>query len=381
MGFKCTRRARDFLEVPEAVDILSLFTQIFGNPEQGEYVSRGLNQFHNWLDTLEARGKELVKTDAQLAHYITDLKTEIKQSVTDYALLERVLTKQGWDPSTPYDRAIHKRALVSAPGLSAHAKNAMGARYFEKFLDRQHDAGTMPLSLSYILNRATSVDWSVLDLFYRFCGFNLFKAMFNRAEKLGDEGPLANLALISNYLAQFNDIHGTVITGRRLSDKRFQEFLTTLLRHTTYQIHIDDAALIAECVERLNAADVPQPVIVVEQGSFNQTTYTIRLDRVIKNSANIVVERVSTTGEEYKKPLPGIDKGKSLARLMNDERLRDYKVSSVDELSESVTFGADTVLYRQQPLIHTAREGISHIRTAEEERSTYPVFNLLDRAA
>lgn len=229
-------RAGRFLEVSEAVDILSLFTQIFGNPEQGEYVSRGLNQFHNWLDTLEARGKELVKTDAQLAHYVADLKTEIKQSVTDYALLERVLTKQSWDPSTPYDRTAHKRALVSVPGLSEHAKNAIGAWYFEKFLDRQRDAGAVPLPLSYILNRATSVDWSVLDLFYRFCGFNHFKAMFDRAEKLGDEGPLANLALISNYLAQFNDIHGTVITGRRLSDNRFQRQFFIMYIYALYRL-------------------------------------------------------------------------------------------------------------------------------------------------
>lgn len=165
------------------------------------------------------------------------------------------------------------------------------------------------------------------------------------------------------------------------SDARFQEFIQKLLRRTSYQIHIDDTALVAECVERLNAAQIPQPVIVVEQGNFNQTTYTIRLDRVIKNSANLVVERVSTTGEEYKKPLPGVDRGKSLARLMNDERLRDFKVTSVDELSESITFGADTILYRQQPLTHTFREGASRVRTAEEEKSAYPVFNLLDRAA
>lgn len=229
-------RAGRFLEVPEAMDVLSLFTQIFGNPEKGEYVSRGLNQFHNWLDTLEARGKELVKADGQLAHYIADLKTEIKQSVTDYALLERVLAKNGWDASIPYDGAIHKRALVSAPGLSEHAKNAISAWYFEKFLDRQRDAGAPPLNLAYILNRATSVDWSVLDLFYRFCGFTHFKAMFDRAEKFGDEGPLANLALLSNYLAQFNDIHGTVITGRRLSDNRFQRQFFVMYLYALYRL-------------------------------------------------------------------------------------------------------------------------------------------------
>lgn len=229
-------RAGRFLEVAEAVDVLALFMQIFGNPEKSEYVSRGLNQFHNWLDTLETRGKELVRADAHLARYVADIKTEIKQSVADYALLERVLAKNGWDAAMPYDRAVRKRALVSAPGLSEHAKNAIGAWYFEKFLDRQRAAGAEPLKLSYILNRATSVDWSVLDLFYRFCGFAHFKQMFDKAEKFGDEGPLANLALLSNYLAQFNDIHGTVITGRRLSDNRFQRQFFVSYLYALYRL-------------------------------------------------------------------------------------------------------------------------------------------------
>lgn len=229
-------RAGRFLEVSEAMDVLSLFAQIFGNPEKGEYVSRGLNQFHHWLDALETRGEELIRADAHLARYIADIKAEIKQSTVDYALLERVLAKNDWDASLPYDRAVHKRALVSAPGLSEHAKNAIGAWYFEKFLDRQRAAGAPPMPLSYILNRATSVDWSVLDLFYRFCGFAHFKAMFDRAEKFGDEGPLANLSLLSNYLAQFNDIHGTVITGRRLSDNRFQRQFFVMYLYALYRL-------------------------------------------------------------------------------------------------------------------------------------------------
>ena len=215
-------RAGRFLEVSEAVAVFGTFLQIFGKPDKGDYNYKELNDFHEWLDEIDACGKKLVKADAQLAHYVADLKTEIKQSVSDYTILARVLSDRGWDPSTPYDLATHKRALVSANGLSEHAQNAIGAWHFEKFLERQRARGAAPLPLSYILNRATSVDWSVLDLFYRFSGFQNFKAMFDRAEKFGDEGPLANLSLISQYLSEFNDQFGTVITGRRLADNRFQ---------------------------------------------------------------------------------------------------------------------------------------------------------------
>ena len=165
------------------------------------------------------------------------------------------------------------------------------------------------------------------------------------------------------------------------TDARFKEFVDTLLKRTAYRIHVDDEKLVAECIERINVAEIPQPVIVVERGNFDQTTYTIRLERVNRNAANIVVERQSTTGEESKKPLPGVSKGNSLAKLMNDDRLRDYKVTAIDDLAETVTFGEDTILTRHQPLTVTLRDGTARVQTAEAEKTTYPVFNLIGRAA
>jgi DNA helicase-2/ATP-dependent DNA helicase PcrA len=82
-----------------------------------------------------------------------------------------------------------------------------------------------PFSTAYILNRASSVDWSVLDLFYQLNGFDYFRAMYDKAERRKDaspdEGPICNLALITDYLSRFMEDHGSVITASFLYDDNF----------------------------------------------------------------------------------------------------------------------------------------------------------------
>ncbi len=75
----------------------------------------------------------------------------------------------------------------------------MASVYLDRLAVERLGAGT-PFSLAYIIRRVTSIDWKMLDLFYRLCGFEHFKQMFDLAERHGDEGPVANLGLITQYL-------------------------------------------------------------------------------------------------------------------------------------------------------------------------------------
>jgi len=63
-----------------------------------------------------------------------------------------------------------KRILYDASGLSDHARANIGNRYFDGVVKRRKAEG-QPVSLSYVLTRSTSLDWNVLDLFYRLCTF------------------------------------------------------------------------------------------------------------------------------------------------------------------------------------------------------------------
>jgi len=76
--------------------------------------------------------------------------------------------------------------------------------------------------LLYVLKRVTSIDWNLLDLFYRLSGFEHFKKMFDAAEQNGDEGPVANLGLITQYLSRFVDDRVPLITADLLVDKVLQ---------------------------------------------------------------------------------------------------------------------------------------------------------------
>jgi DNA helicase-2/ATP-dependent DNA helicase PcrA len=82
-----------------------------------------------------------------------------------------------------------------------------------------------PASLLYVIKSATSIDWNLLDLFYRLCGFQPFRGMFDLAEKGRDEGPVCNLGLISQYLARFSDEYVSLITGDLLQEDKLQHIL------------------------------------------------------------------------------------------------------------------------------------------------------------
>jgi DNA helicase-2/ATP-dependent DNA helicase PcrA len=88
---------------------------------------------------------------------------------------------------------------------------------------RRREESGRPLPLDYVLKRATSVDWSLLDLFYRFTGFEPFLTMFAAAQRTHDpdEGPVANLGLLSQYLSRFMDQRAPIFTGALLQEQGF----------------------------------------------------------------------------------------------------------------------------------------------------------------
>lgn len=215
-------RAGRFLEGPEATDVLGIFALVLGRPERGDFPGADYRDFHDWLDAAEGRGQQLVKADPRLARFVEDRRTDLASAKADYAALVRVAAERGWSPTAPYDISSMKRTLYDAPGLSDRARRAIASRYFEALLRRRGEEGR-PAPLEYVLKRATSIDWSLLDLFWRLCGFDHLRAIFDAAQRQEDpdEGPLANLALLSQYLSRFMERRAPIITGELLQDDGF----------------------------------------------------------------------------------------------------------------------------------------------------------------
>jgi len=213
-------RAGRFLEVPESYDVFGLIVFIFGLPEiQGGWGGDYAN-FGDWLIQVEQNAKQLTKEDPALKQFVVNKRAEISTACKDFEALKRISDLENWSFKEPYDLARMKRKLYNAPGLSETGKKLLGSAYLDHTVERRIGEGK-PFSLEYIIKRVTSLDWSLLDLFYRLTGFAHFKAMFDLAESGEDEGPVCNLSLITQYLARFVDEFIPMLTADLLVDGMF----------------------------------------------------------------------------------------------------------------------------------------------------------------
>ncbi|QDZ80156.1 ATP-dependent helicase [Priestia megaterium] len=207
-------RASRFLEVEEAKSILGLFLNIIGKPNRGVYGGM-YAEYHEWLKSASDVAEELIKKDDRLALFIETKKDELRSCADDYIRLIDIVSENGWTLGDSYYPKKHKATLVKTANISQRTKSGLGTQALDKIAEEKIKAG-QPFTLQYILNRATSVDWSILDLFYRLCGFSYFSQMFKLAEQGIDEGPICNLSMISDYLARYMEQTRSVITGSSL---------------------------------------------------------------------------------------------------------------------------------------------------------------------
>ncbi|MBY0596490.1 ATP-dependent helicase [Bacillus bingmayongensis] len=211
-------RAGRFLEVEEAKAVFGLFLNIIGKPTRGEY-GGAYAEYHEWIKSVVDFARELMKNDDRLALFVETKKEELKTCADDYIRLLEVVNENGWMLKDSYRPKEHKGKLLKTAGISQRTRKGLGTQALDKIADEKIKEGK-PFTLQYILNRATSVDWSILDLFYRLCGFNYFSYMFKLAEQGTDEGPVCNLSMISDYLARYMEQTKSVITGSSLIEGR-----------------------------------------------------------------------------------------------------------------------------------------------------------------
>ncbi len=212
-------RAGRFLDVQESKEIFGLIFSVLGRPSHAGAASPGLKEFRSWqLECLEI-AKELMGADAQLTDYIKDRKADIAAISADYEALMKVVAKQKWDLKKPVKLEM-LRTLASASGLSSKCKATLQKQNFIYILQNREKAG-QPFQLNYVINRVTSLDWSILDLFYQLNGFRHFQQMFKLAEDGTDEGPVINLGMITDYLARFMEQYTAIITASFLLDDKY----------------------------------------------------------------------------------------------------------------------------------------------------------------
>jgi DNA helicase-2/ATP-dependent DNA helicase PcrA len=125
--------------------------------------------------------------------------------------------------------------FINAEGLSRKARNSINNAYFKRMY-REKLESDKPYTVAFILSRTTSLDWNILDLFYMLGGFDYFQNRFDWAEKGIDEGPICNLALVSQYLARFMDEYPSVISALWMEDMLFQHCLFSSFTYALWRL-------------------------------------------------------------------------------------------------------------------------------------------------
>ena len=165
--------------------------------------------------------------------------------------------------------------------------------------------------------------------------------------------------------------------------KEFRNLFRKLFQEAQYSININSETIIEECVERLNAQPFPDTVLVVERGKFIQTEYRFELKGVAGDTATIAYNIRDTEGNESH-GTSKFENRKRLKKAFDDERLRGFRLANVgtDEDGPYVEFENGVRLIKEAPVEFTLEAGQ---RASQAERKgaedTYPVFNLIDRAA
>lgn len=223
-------RAGSFIEQEESLAVFGTFLLVFGNPGHDH------QEYGAWLLRATSTAKALAREDRALAQFIKDRQDEIAQVITDQRALLRAIAGAGLEEETVYagpaERVLHTAKGISEP-VRRFLTSGRLAHYVREQRRRRPDR---PITLRYVINRACSLDWGVLDLFYQLTAFDAFKQAFDLAEAGTDEGPICNLSLVSDYLARFQEQTSPVISAQFLEGKMFARKLFSSYLYSIFRL-------------------------------------------------------------------------------------------------------------------------------------------------
>ncbi len=198
-------RAGRFLDLEESLAVFGLIGAIFGMPAM-QGLGRDMDSFRLWADNCEASVDRLVKEDASLKKFIESKQAEIETLIKDHAKLNEYCTKSGFslkDRISP----VHLAQMARLSGLSEQIARKLSSQRLLATVK----AGSVKTTFAYVINRATSLDWGLLDLFYQLTAFSYFRSLIDKAANGDDEGPICNLGLLTEYISRYQEKRGRPI--------------------------------------------------------------------------------------------------------------------------------------------------------------------------
>lgn len=167
------------------------------------------------------------------------------------------------------------------------------------------------------------------------------------------------------------------------NSEEFKEFWRKLNKKMSYKVTVNSEKLIQQCVERLNNAKFPSPLIEVTRGRFIMCDYKIFLSSVEEDSAKIKIEMDDSRGEKkYYEFLVYVND--ELKKKTKDERLRGFKVLRIGELygEPYVKFTNEIIVKKFEPFKFQIEKAEKPKKQIEKsEKTTYPIPDFITRTA
>ena len=130
------------------------------------------DEYKHWINSAIARADEIIAGDSLLEEFIIEKWTEIELAKRNYKILADYCEERNWDlKSNAYEQTT--KVLSGIPKLDNEVKKALVSTGLNNYIRNKIDHDDS-VSLQYVLNRVTALDWTLLDLFYQLNTFLYF---------------------------------------------------------------------------------------------------------------------------------------------------------------------------------------------------------------
>lgn len=257
-------RAKSILYTQEFLATFGLFAKILKVP-----ANSGNSDFNSWIEKSLAKAEEIINADSLLDEFIIEKWTEIEFVKKNYKALSDYCKEKNWDLKAAVSEQTTK-TLAAVPKLDGEIRKALLGSRLNNYI-RNKIAQGEPVSIQYVLNRVTALDWTLLDLFYQLNTFHYFEKKYLLAEKGGEDSAMYNFAMITQYISKFMELHLPILTGRSFQEnvlpkKFFNSFLYALFRLGETEVEDSEDPFPKGCVPFLTvhqAKGLEFPVVVL----------------------------------------------------------------------------------------------------------------------
>ena len=214
-------RARSFLYSDESLITFGLYAAIFDCVPDLETSLGGMKKFNEWIQEIRTVALSIIEQDPVLLKIVETKISQVDSVQKQFEVLKEICTENGIELDDEADGSEFE-VLLSDKNIKRLTEDTVAeiSNYRLREYVKTRAQNKEPVTVSYILSRATSLDWNLLDLFYDLHEAKWYRDEFSMA-KAGDDAGMYTLGLITQYISRYMDTHSSVLSGRNFTEEGF----------------------------------------------------------------------------------------------------------------------------------------------------------------